>query len=916
MLNKGSIKTLAVLFFIVVTTANASAQDTLAYWSFNEGSGSIATEKISHAVFSLKSHWQVAEWAPGIKQTALRTDGYSEWAEGYLPQTLPAGGITFSAWVAPEVYPVADAAFWSSYDSLTTAGAWVGMDKYGRLKLAFNKSGTLLTYTADSALVHYRWNFIVVNINAANGSVTAYLNTVKIVDATFAPGSVLWPPPGNTRTFIGKLPLGQMNGLYPENSMNAIIDEAGLFRTSLSEPQINNLYTTEKPALLPDMSTPKARFAADFLRPKYHPIPASNWCNESHGLTFYNGMYHLFYQKNGNGCYLFQQNWGHLESPDLVTWKEVAPALWPSPGWDNYGVWSGHAIIDDNNTPQVFYSGVDGVKAGIGKAMPSTQDLLQWRKINLNPVIPSAPSSYPNKDFRDPYLFKENGTWYMITGSGLQSPNVGTVFLYRSVDLNSWQFIGPMYSGNTAYSSEGIFWEMPVFFKFGNKYVLLVNRVPQNGIPAKSLYFTGAFASDHFLPGNAFPKDLELINWLLSPSVNYDAAGRVTAIGIIPDQIPSSEQYKRGYANLFSLPRVWQLQNDSLLQCPHPSLTKLRSDSTTFAGIAVAPAGTGYLAGSKGFQLEITASISKGSSSQAGLIVGKNADNSEYTRIYYDYSNNAVVIDRSHSSTNTAVNGDVQSSTLYLDNPALPIDWRVFIDGSVIEVFVNNRYAFAARCYPANANSNNIDLFAMGGTALASAVVYNLQPSSMLPVKWISFNVTKLHNESVTMQWQVSDETNVSRYDVQRSGDGEIFTTIGLREPAQKNSLIATYTATDLSPAEGLNYYRINQVDNDGKYTYSLVRAIDLSAKKDEEFIQLLQNPVHGTLTFKAVKGNLRNLSVSLYDISQKKILHKDFSDISSGQIKQIPVANLSAGIYVLSVSSSGAQASYKIIVD
>ncbi len=76
---------------------------------------------------------------------------------------------------------------------------------------------------------------------------------------------------------------------------------------------------------------------------------------------------------------------------------------------------------------------------------------------------------------------------------------------------------------------------MPVFYKFGNKYMLPVNKTPQNNNPARAFYWVGDFANETFTPDNTTATNLELINWLLSPTVNTDKDGIVTAIGIIPD---------------------------------------------------------------------------------------------------------------------------------------------------------------------------------------------------------------------------------------------------------------------------------------------------------------------------------------------------------------------------------------------
>jgi beta-fructofuranosidase len=888
------------------------AQDTLAHWGFNEGSGNTTKENITNTNFIINSNWPTVEWVPGVKQNAMRTDGYSVWAQGTLPGNLPTSAITIYAWIAPEVYPVTNSAIWAQFDDVAKLGAWMGMDKYGRLVVEFSKDGADFSYTSTVSLNHYKWNYIVVNINAQGGSITAYLNAVQVINQSFASGNIVWP--AAKTTLIGKYPSTAMNGLYNTNTMNAIIDEVALLKTPLDQTTATQNYQQGNPSQDPSMKTPASRFANDFLRPKYHPIPNNNWCNESHGLIYYNGMYHLFYQKNGNGCYLFQQNWGHLESSDLVTWQEVVPALWPSPGWDNYGIWSGHCVLDQTNTPDIFYTGVDGVKAGIGSASPINTSLLNWQKSVANPLIPAAPAAVPNLDFRDPYLFKEGSTWYMITGSGLQSPAVGTVFLYQSTDLKTWSYIGPMYQGNNAQYASGIFWEMPVFWKFGSKYMLLVNKTPETSNPARAFYWVGNFESNTFTPDNTSATNLELINWLLSPSVNTDKNGIVTAIGIIPDLIPSSEQYKHGYANVFSLPREWDMVSNKLTQKPHPALQKLRTDSTFFNNITVTTTGSNFLNGTSGFQKEIRATITPGGNTQqAGIIIEKNSDGSEYTSIYYDYYYGELSIDRTHSSTNPNTQGDLKTVSFTPDNPSAPMDWHIYIDGSVVEVFINDEYAFASRIYPTSANSNGIDLFTTGAAATANVTVYNINPNSVLPVTWLSFTAQQKNN-AVQLQFKTAAEINNDHFEVQKSTDGINFNSIASLAADDNSGTTATYNFTDFSPAIGNNYYRIKQVDKDGKSSYSIVRQINYNAPSQTSQIKIMQNPAKGFIQL-MFTADLTQCDISLFDAASKNVLHLTQKNNSINELLNIPVTGLAAGVYFLKISAENKIETEKVVI-
>jgi hypothetical protein len=192
----------------------------------------------------------------------------------------------------------------------------------------------------------------------------------------------------------------------------------------------------------------------------------------------------------------------------------------------------------------------------------------------------------------------------------------------------------------------------------------------------------------------------------------------MVAMGIIPDILPDVEQRKNGWANLMSLPRIWSLSSDgsTLLQKPLPELEQLRGSNHHFDNLEVSAGQSGFLPDIQGRYLEIRAKINPGTASRVGLVIAKSADNSERTRIFWDVPLDILQIERSNSSINpNTPKGTV--STLFQPADGQPLDLHVFLDGSVLEVFINEEKALSTRIYPEKAESINLDLFTQGGTA-------------------------------------------------------------------------------------------------------------------------------------------------------------------------------------------------------
>jgi beta-fructofuranosidase len=168
--------------------------------------------------------------------------------------------------------------------------------------------------------------------------------------------------------------------------------------------------------------------SADPDRPAYHFHPPANWNNDPNGTVYYRGWHHLFYQLNPFGANLANQHWGHARSKDLVNWEHLPIAIAPSPDKGERAIFSGGAIIAKDGLARLIYTSIGHPQPEQWMVVSEDEDLISWKKFDGNPVLTSAAhGSLAVNQWRDPFLFREEGQVYMVCGG-----NAGTAEAARA----------------------------------------------------------------------------------------------------------------------------------------------------------------------------------------------------------------------------------------------------------------------------------------------------------------------------------------------------------------------------------------------------------------------------------------------------------------------------------------------------
>lgn len=163
------------------------------------------------------------------------------------------------------------------------------------------------------------------------------------------------------------------------------------------------------------------------------------------------------------------------------------------------------------------------------------------------------------------------------------------------------------------------------------------------------------------------------------------------------------------------------------------------------------------LADSASAHTELKATFSPSNTTAAGLRILASTDGTEYTTITYQPSNHTLLVDRSHSSVVEGFNNATITGYFYpytVSGALEDITMHVFIDGSVVEIYVNERFALSARVYPGNECSTGYGVYVEegGDEIVFKSVEAWVGTKNVWPVRPA--------NSSSELVWDSAEETN------------------------------------------------------------------------------------------------------------------------------------------------------------
>lgn len=414
----------------------------------------------------------------------------------------------------------------------------------------------------------------------------------------------------------------------------------------------------------------------------YHIQPPHGLLNDPNGIIYHKEVYHIFYQWHPFETRHGLKFWNHLTSKDLTHFEQGEYIVEPSIFYDKDGAYSGCAYTVDDQI-MLMYTG-NSVNNGIRTPY---QIIKPMDKDEKTLIVDGNPKGYTGH-YRDPKVWQDEDEYLMILGAQ-RDDLTGCAVIYESQDGYDWTFKHEL---QTNYDQDSFMWECPDLIRFNQEDVLIF--CPQSTIKVANNniydfgYMIGHYDKNEgrFVEQTHFKK-LDYGFEAYASHTFEDEDGRRVLIAWMGAADTSYPDAECGWTQILTLPRVLTLENNQLIQTPHPHLKQLRLDQ----------------------EKEV---FDKKYDNQYELILDEIEGSfecellkSEHESLLLSYDENAkkLVLDRSQMEIQFAEKYGVIRE-LELDTPLRNL--QIFVDQSSIEIFVNQGEAvMSSRIFPVSSET-------------------------------------------------------------------------------------------------------------------------------------------------------------------------------------------------------------------
>jgi len=202
------------------------------------------------------------------------------------------------------------------------------------------------------------------------------------------------------------------------------------------------------------------------------------------------------------------------------------------------------------------------------------------------------------------------------------------------------------------------------------------------------------------------------------------------------------------------------------------------------------------------------------------------------------------------------------------------------------------------------------------GTITSASAITSFSPFTLgsatienpLPIELLSFEALLL-NTNVELKWITSSEINNDYFEIERSDNGYDWVKIDFVDGAGNSNSNIFYRTIDYNPLPGINYYRLNQTDFDGTFSYSDV--VSVHNFDEDQLFELYPNPTFSDVKLVLSKSDSAE-QLRIYNSTGQIIHQQEIKSLKREHV--IPFNSFKPGVYLVKVKIGGSWKTKRLI--
>jgi len=226
-----------------------------------------------------------------------------------------------------------------------------------------------------------------------------------------------------------------------------------------------------------------------------------------------------------------------------------------------------------------------------------------------------------------------------------------------------------------------------------------------------------------------------------------------------------------------------------------------------------------------------------------------------------------------------------------------------FYTSSALSVLTDSTTSHLQGPYVTASTTYNVQITdGSGCIGSGSYTITNATCGVVLPIKLLSFTAQK-EQDKVALNWSTISELNSNYFIIQRSGDDSKWQDIGTVKSHNNSNTLQSYSFDDGAPLIGANYYRLKQVDMDGKIAYSEERLVRFST---QWAVHVYPNPASDFIVLEFNNDKEERASISVQTTLGSTVFMKE-QKIAKGYNRIIlnQIQPLAQGTYIITLATS-----------